>query len=282
MKIVTFSLLMLAFIGEGFAQTPGGPVVPAAQPQTTAPSAPAAPSQPANPAPTAPAAPRATPAATDDSRIIVPADTTIPIMLLTPVNTKSAYVGASVYCESVYPITVGNRIVIPRGSSVKGTITQVVRPGHVKGRAQIGLRFDELVLPNGTTVQLRAVLSGFGSEGGERFKPNEGRIEGDSSKGAEIGKVATTTVEGAGMGTLIGGLSTGHAGEGAGIGAGAGAVGGLIWVLASRGKDAVLPHGTSLELKLTRPLNFSNWEVQPRTPYDEGPAIPRREYGPRS
>jgi type IV secretion system protein VirB10 len=202
-------------------------------------------------------------------------------MLVTPINTKSAFVGASIYCESVYPITVGNRIIIPRGSSVKGTITQVVRPGHVKGRAQIGLRFDELILPNGTTVQLRAVLSGFGSPSGEKFKPDEGRIEGESTKGQDIGKIATTTVEGAGMGTLIGGLSNGHAGEGAGIGAGAGAVGGLIWVLASRGKDAVLPHGTSLELKLTQPLNFSRWEVQPRSPYDEGPTIPRREYGPR-
>ena len=221
------------------------------------------------------------PSAGDDSRIIVPAETTIPIMLLTPINTKSAFVGASIYCESVYPITVGNRIIIPRGSSVRGTITQVVRPGHVKGRAQIGLRFDELVLPNGTTVQLRAVLSGFGSAGGEKFKPGEGKIEGESSKGQDAGKVIESGIAGAEMGTLIGGLSTGHAGEGAGIGAGAGAVGGLIWVLASRGKDAVLPHGTSLELKLTRPIDFSRWEVQPRSPYDQGPTIPRREYGPR-
>jgi len=277
MKAFTLPLLMLLFAFPGFPQTPAGPVGPAAEPQ------PGAPAEKASPAPAAPAAPAEQPSAGDDSRIIVPAETTIPIMLLTPINTKSAFVGASVYCESVYPITVGNRIVIPRGTSVRGTITQVVRPGHVKGRAQLGLRFDELVLPNGTTVELRAVLSGFGSPSGEKFKPDEGRIEGESSKGEDIGKIATTTVEGAGMGTLIGGLSNGgHAGEGAGIGAGAGAVGGLIWVLASRGKDAVLPHGTSLELKLTRPINFSRWEVQPRSAYDEGPTTPRREYGPRN
>ena len=277
MKVITVSLLMLAIALASFAQTPGGPVGPAAQPQSTAPA------EPAKPPAAAPATPAEPAPAGDDSRIIVPAETTIPIMLLTPINTKSAFVGASVYCESVYPITVGNRIVIPRGSSVRGTITQIVRPGHVKGRAQIGLRFDELVLPNGTTVELRAVLSGFGSSSGEKFKPDEGRIEGESSKGQDIGKIATTTVEGAGMGTLIGGLSNGgHAGEGAGIGAGAGALAGVIWVLASRGKDAVLPHGTNLELKLTRPIDFSRWEIQPRSPYDEGPAMPRREYGPRN
>ena len=241
-----------------------------------APTAPTAPAEKASPAPGVPAAPAEPTSVGDDSRIIVPAETTIPIMLMTPINTKSAYVGASFYCESVYPITVGNRIIIPRGSSVKGTISQVVRPGRVKGRARIGLRFDELVLPNGTTVQLRAVLSGFGSQGGEKFKPEEGKIQGDSSKGEDAGRVIESGLSGGELGTIIG-LERGAPGEGAAIGAGAGALGGVIWVLASRGKDAVLPHGTSLELKLTQPLNFSRWEVQPRSPYDEGPTIPRRE-----
>ena len=232
------------------------------------------------PAPAPADTPAPAPVPADESRIIVPADTTIPIMLMTPINTKSAFVGESIYCETVYPITVANRIVIPRGSSVKGTITQIVRPGHVKGKAQIGMRFDEIVLPNGTTAELRAILSGFGSASGERFRPDEGRIEGEGSKGQDIGKIATSTIEGAGLGSIIG-ISGGHTGEGAGAGAGAGAIGGLIWVLASRGKDAVLPHGTSLELKLTRPLNFSRWEVQPRSPYDAGPAMPQSEFGRR-
>ena len=199
-------------------------------------------------------------------------------MLETPINTKSAFVGAAFYCQTVYPITVDNHIVIPRGSSVKGAITQVVRPGRVKGKAQLGLRFDELVLPNGTTVELRAVLAGFGSDRGDKFKPSEGKIEGESSKGEDAGKVIESGISGGEMGTLIG-LEKGAPGEGAAIGSGAGALGGLIWVLASRGKDAVLPHGTSLELKLTQPINFSRWEVQPHPPYDEGPSMPHREYG---
>ena len=120
MRIITLSPLMLGLALGGFAQTPAGPVGPAAQTPS------AAPAEKASPAPAAPAAPAEPPAAGDDSRIIVPAETTIPIMLMTPINTKSAFVGASFYCESVYPITVGNRIIIPRGSSVKGTITQVV------------------------------------------------------------------------------------------------------------------------------------------------------------
>ncbi len=269
-KILSLSMLMAV---SGLAQTPAGPV------SSTVQSQPSAPTTAPGSAPAAPAAQAAPQPSADDGRIVVPAETAIPIILLTPINTKSAYVGASFYCESVYPITVANRIIIPKGTSVRGTITQIVRPGRVKGKAQIGLRFDEMVLPNGTTVQLRAVLSGFGTTGGEKYKPDEGKIQGDSSKGEDAGKVITTTASGAEMGTIIG-LEKGALGEGIGIGAGAGAATGLIWVLASRGKDAVLPHGTSLELKLTQPLNFSAWEVQPRTPYDEGPNMTRRPCGP--
>ncbi len=270
MKSIILSLSMLVAL-TAFAQTPAGPV------SSSSPAQSAVPAQ--TPAPASPAAPAAPQSPADGGRISVPADTTIPIMLITPINTKSAYVGASFYCESVYPITVANRIIIPKGSSVRGTITQVVRPGRVKGKALIGLRFDEMVLPNGTTVQLRAVLSGFGTTGGEKYKPDEGKIEGETTKGEDAGKVITTTVSGAEMGTIIG-LEKGAVGEGAGIGAGAGAAAGAIWVLASRGKEAVLPHGTSLELKLTQPLNFSSWEVQPRTPYDAGPNSAPHGIGP--
>jgi type IV secretion system protein VirB10 len=275
MKTTSFALLMLVLIAPGLAQTPGGPLTSPAQPQAVAPSATTQPVPAASTTAVQPAAPA------DDSRLIVPAETTIPMMLITPINTKSAFVGESIYLESVYPVTAGNRILIPRGSSIRGAITQVVRPGRVKGRAQIGLRFDELVLPNGTTVQLRAVLSGFGSESGDRFKPNEGRIEAEGTKGRDAGTIARDGVEGGVVGTVIG-AERGSIGEGAAIGGGAGALAGVITVLATRGKDVLLPHGTSLELKLTQPINFSRWEVEPRSPYDEGPSLPRREYGPRT
>jgi type IV secretion system protein VirB10 len=166
MKAITLSVLMLATAIPGLAQTPAGTMGAAGQAQS------APPTPPANPAASAPAATADSPAAAASSKIVVPADTTIPLILENTINSKSAFVGQAIYCESIYPITVGNHIIIPKGSSVRGTVTQVVRPGHVKGRAQLGLRFDELILPNGTTRHLRATLAGFGSEGDEKFKPN--------------------------------------------------------------------------------------------------------------
>src|ERR1700674_2228118 len=90
------------------------------------------------------------PADASSSRVVIPVNTTIPLELKNTLNSRTAYVGQAVYCETIYPITLGNRIVIPVGSYVRGAVTQVVRPGRVKGRAQIGLRFDSLTLPGGT------------------------------------------------------------------------------------------------------------------------------------
>jgi type IV secretion system protein VirB10 len=210
-------------------------------------------------------------------KITVPADTTIPMVLENTINTKSAHVGQFIYCESIYPITVGNHVIIPKGTSIRGTVTQVVRPGHMKGRAQLGLRFDELVLPNGTTRHLRATLSGFGSEGDGKFKQPEGKVEGSGSKGKDAATIARTTIPGAEIGTIVG-AAKGAPVEGLGIGSAAGLATGLAWILATRGKDLVLPYGTSLELQLLQPVSFDRDEVQPPSRYDDGPAVPRREY----
>jgi len=234
----------------------------------------------AQPAP-APAAPSSAPAqpAPGSSKIIIPAQTTIPLVLRNTINSRTAYVGQAIYCETIFPITAGNRIIIPVGTSVKGAVTQVVRPGHVKGRAQLGLRFDTMVLPNGTTLTLRASLSGFAGMGKEDFNREESKIKGESSRGEDAGRVAQTTVTGAEIGTIVGAVK-GSPGKGLGIGALSGGVAGLVWMLASRGKDIVLPSGTNLELQLAVPLTLERDEVEPPSPYDRGPALPRREYGP--
>ena len=202
------------------------------------------------------------------STLTVPADTTIPLRLMNTINSRTTQPGQAIYCETIFPITVGNRIVIPVGSSVKGSVTKVVRPGHLKGKAQIGIRFDTLILPNGTTRSLRATLSGFGGTGREGFQPKESKIEGASSKGEDAGKVAETTITGAEIGTIAGAASRSPV-KGLGIGSLAGAAGGLVWIVASRGKEIVLPSGTNFELQLSAPLTFSRDELDPPSRYDQ-------------
>ncbi len=237
----------------------------------------------AAPAPAAPPAEAQAPAksapAPASSRWTVPANTAIPLELKNTLSSRTAYVGQAIYCETIYPITVGNRIVIPVGSYVKGAVTQVIRPGRVKGKAQIGLRFESITLPEGTTRRMRATLSGFAGNGNQGFHRDEAKIEGESSKKADAATVAQTTVTGAEIGTIAG-VANRSVGKGLGIGSAAGALGGLIWVLATRGKDILLPPGTSLELQLSAPLSFDPDEVEAPSPYKEGPALPQRDPGP--
>ncbi|HXJ95230.1 MAG TPA: hypothetical protein VMT20_20500 [Terriglobia bacterium] len=234
----------------------------------------------ASPAPAAPALVRSTPPAkTADAstagEIVVPANTTIPLELRSQITSRTAYVGQAIYCDTIYPITVNNRIILPVRTYVKGEITQVTRPGKVKGKAELGLRFDEITLPNGVTKPLRATLSGFGGNGKEGFSAKEGRIEGESTKGQDAKTIAVPAATGATIGAIAG-----HDGLGAGIGGAAGAAGGLAAVLLTRGKEVVLPRGTSLELQLSAPLSFYRDEIETPANSLEGPDLGRRDPGP--
>jgi len=87
--------------------------------------------------------------------------THIPLSLINSVSTKNAIPGDRVYLETVFPILADGRIVIPPGSYVAGTITEIKRPGRVKGRGEFHLRFDSLTLPNGATRDFRAHVTGL-------------------------------------------------------------------------------------------------------------------------
>ncbi|MDA2912574.1 hypothetical protein MYX77_01195 [Acidobacteriia bacterium AH_259_A11_L15] len=144
-------------------------------------------------------------------------------------------------------IRVGNQVVIPEGSVVRGTVGRVERPGRVKGRAKLSLHFEEIELPNGTRIDLSASLVELDEEEKESVN-SEGTVVGQGSKKRDV----TETAAGAGIGTAIGAIAGG--GKGAAIGAGAGAAAGLGVVLLQRGKDIKLKRGREMSIQLDRPL----------------------------
>jgi hypothetical protein len=88
----------------------------------------------------------------------------------------------------------------------------------------------------------------------------EGIVQGDSNKGGDARVVGETAASGASIGAIAG-AAAGHAGLGAGIGGAAGAAAGLAGVLLTRGPDAVLAKGSTVEMVLDRPLVFEANEV---------------------
>lgn len=213
-------------------------------------------------------------------KLIVPANTTIALELRNTINSRTAQPGQSVYCTTIYPVVVNNRIVIPVGSYAKGKLTEVKRPGRVKGKAELALVFSEITLPNGVTKSLRSPsLSGYGDSSNQGFSSKEGKIEGEGTKGKDAETVAVSGAEGAGIGAVAG-ISGRHTGLGAGVGGVAGALGGLVYVLASRGKDVVVPAGTNLEVSLGFPLTYDEDELAPPASGSPGPDLGRRDPGP--
>lgn len=196
----------------------------------------------------------------------VPIGTRIPLGLINSVSTRSAAAGDRVYLETVFPIVIEGKVVIPPGSYVTGTITSTTRPGRVKGKGELYLRFDNLTLPNGVTRDFRARVGGLDGGLREGLDRDEGAIKGDSDKGSDAMTVAGTTVTGGSLGTM-GGLAAGNVGRGAGIGLAAGAAAGLATVLLTRGPDIVLPAGSTLEMVTDRLLLFEEQDLQ-----FEGPA----------
>ncbi len=189
------------------------------------------------------------------NELVVAPGTVIPIALSAFLNTRSSQVGDSFYADTVYPIWIQQRLVIPKGSTIKGTVTEVVRPGRIKGKGRMALRIDSILLPNGVSRDLIAVFRGIRGPGEEKLDRKTETVEMGGSQGQDAGTVVGTTGEGAIIGAIAGG------GRGAGIGAGAGAAAGLATVLFSRGRDLVLNPGTQFDLVLKQPLKFAYAEL---------------------
>jgi len=232
LKAVSMSLILAAV---AFAQAPEGPQSDAPTPATTP----------------APAAPR--PTGTGQS-ILIPTGTRIGVILENGISTATAKPGDSVYFRTSFPITINNKVIVPVGSYLRGEVTDSKRPGRVKGRGELRIRLNTMVFPNGYTVDMNA--EPHSADGGQVKTDSEGKMTGPGGKGKDATTVATTTATGAGIGAIADG------GKGAGIGAGIGAAAGLAAVLLSRGPDAQLQRGATMDLVLEHDLELDSDQIR--------------------
>ena len=206
------------------------------------------------PEPRSPAPPRAEPPPADHPRpalaqrqpagiapdVTVPVGTRVLLELVAEVSTKRARDGDRVYLRTAAPVAADGRVVIPRGSDVQGSITHTRPAGKVKGKGELFIRFDSLILPNGVSRDFHARPPGE-----EGSIPNNGK----SADGR-------TVMMGTGMGATIGAITRGLPGAAVG-----GGIGALAGVLLSRNQDIVLRPGTHVEMVLDRNLVFHPGEI---------------------
>jgi hypothetical protein len=219
-----------------------------------------------------PAAPAAV-AKTTQEKYVVPSGTRLPLILHNAVTTRNAKPGDPVYLETLFPIVIDNRILIPAGSYVQGEIQEARRPGKIKGTGELRMRLNSMILPNGYVVDFNAIPTNAGT-GGNEATDSEGKIHGDTDKGGDVGTIAKST----GIGAGVGGIATQSA-KGAGIGAGAGAAVGLAAVLLTRGPELELPRGTTVDVVLDRTVYLDASRVNFTDPgrASDMPGPPNRE-----
>jgi hypothetical protein len=165
---------------------------------------------------------------------VVAAGTTITVRLSTALGSQTSKTGDSFIASVAYPVTMGDKVVIPKSADAVGTVVEAKAKGKIKGEARLKLALRKI------TIKGRNYL-----------------IETEEVATTEKGKgsrTAATTGGGAAGGALIGGIAGGGKGAGIGalVGAGVGLVGGAF-----TGNDQIeLPAETILTFALTQPLTL--------------------------
>ncbi len=163
---------------------------------------------------------------------------TIPESTVLDVTLESAHASDSSRAEDAVrgtldsPVVIDEVTVIPSGSVLTGHVTGAQESGKIKGRAELGLRFDR--------ITFRSVTYDIST------KPLYWVAEGTKKEDAvKIGV-------GAAAGAIIGAIAGGK--KGAAIGTAVGAGGGTAVVLATDGDEIRLASGRKLKVSLTDPL----------------------------
>jgi hypothetical protein len=164
--------------------------------------------------------------------VILPEGTVLTVRLNETVSSKNNNSGDRFTATVEEPVEAGGKVVIPKGASVTGTVTEAKALGKIKGAATLRLVLDSVMVKDSKyDVQTTAVARSVKGKG-KRTAEFGG---GGAAAGAVIGALA-----GGGKGAAIGAL----------VGGGAGVAGGAF----TGNKEIVLPAETTLSFKLLKPV----------------------------
>ena len=178
----------------------------------------------------------------------IPQGAHVLLRMVNSINTRTAREGDYVYLRTATPIRASGRIVVPAESYVQGVVTRSKQSGRVSGRAELGIRLDNVTLPDGAAYKFAPRLASVDAgEGGQQVDPQESAVKQGGSKGKDFERIVVT----AGAGAAIGGMAD-HGWKGAGIGAGVGTAVGVATAMLTRGREVELRQGMTLDVVFDR------------------------------
>jgi hypothetical protein len=161
----------------------------------------------------------------------IPVGTEIDVRLVDGLSSERNQVEDRFVATTVVDLQLGERVVIPAGSELRGIVSGVEKAGRIDRKGSLTLAFDSITI-DGREREIRGIVTDT--------------IESEGVKG-EVGKIGTA----AGAGAIIGGILGGVKGAIAGILIGGGGI-----AAATPGKDVELDPGTILRVRLDQPPAF--------------------------
>ena len=168
--------------------------------------------------------------------VTVPSDAVLGLQIARTVSSELARVEDKVDARVTRDVRVDNRIAIPAGSTVRGSVIEVDKGGRVKGKARLAIRFHTIVLADGTQLTL---------------KSDPVVREGQSPAGQSAAKVGGAAIGGAILGAILGG------GKGAATGAAVGAGAGTAAAMSNDRNPATLSAGTTVTVRMQAPVTVT-------------------------
>jgi hypothetical protein len=209
-----------------------------------------------------------------------PTGSSVHVRLMTPLNSATAQQGQEVEAVLSQPLFDGNRLVLPQGSRLKGSVVQVRPARRLSRNGQLRMVFHELVLPDGLEQKVETTLAGVQAGKGQDVKLDaEGGAEANSPKtrylatgisvmlalasahtdgdaDARAGDVGGNTgnrVAGGAGGFKLVGIAMGAFVHSQPLGMAMGAYGASMSVYShflARGRDLVFPKNTAMEVAI--------------------------------
>ncbi len=158
----------------------------------------------------------------------IPVGTEIDVRLVDGLSSGRNQAEDRFIATTIVDLQLGERVVIPAGSELRGIINSVEKAGRVDRKGSLSLAFDRIRINGRDYEMLGSVTDTIESKG----------------VAGEIAKIGTA----AGAGAIIGGILGGVKGAIAGIVIGGGGI-----VAATPGKDVEIEPGTVLRVRLDQP-----------------------------
>lgn len=180
----------------------------------------------------------------------LPVQTRLKLVLECPVDAKTSQPGDIFEAHVKDDLFLGRNLILPRGSLVRGRVSEITKPRLISRAAKIGLKLDQIVTPVGDVIPLDAALefqkgmtnkSGQldpGTNFGTRVEKSVRAVSGMDEKGATKGAIIAANV--ATLGAPV--IAT--------------AIGSSAIALFKAGDNVSLAPGSELEVLLTNDLGL--------------------------